>query len=117
MQARHLAVSRRQILYGIGDVLAGVRAAPPAKIETPRPYFQQPGLVLSLDGLEPEPGNEMLFVVREANRDRATLRPRSRKLSQAPQDDPWLAVFVHYCEGLRDDLRAEGMSPFELAGQ
>ncbi len=201
LQALHLPVSRRQILYLIGDFLALVRAAQPAKIETQRPYFQRHGLVLSLDGMEPEQGNEMLFVVREANLDltlvaetlyssradlisrqllepvkalgfriravvsdadknirraveaslpgcphqacqvhclcdagqlifeadramktdlrrdiRAKLRPLSRKLSQAPPDDPRLAVLVDYCEVLRDDLRADGMSPFELAG-
>jgi hypothetical protein len=47
---------------------------------------------------------------------RAKLRPLSRQLSQAPQEDPVQAVLVDYCEALRDDLRAEGLAPFELAG-
>ena len=47
---------------------------------------------------------------------RAKLRPLSRQLSQASQDDPVQAVLVDYCEALRDDLRAEGLAPFELAG-
>jgi hypothetical protein len=201
MQALRLPVSRRQILYLIGDFLALLRAAQPAKIEAQRPYFQRHGLVLSIDGMEPEQGNEMLFVVREANLDltlvaetlyssradlisrhllepvkalgfrvravvsdadknirraveaslpgcpqqacqvhclcdagklifeadralktdlrrdiRAKLRPLSRALSQASLDDPVLAVLSDYCESLRDDLRADGLSPFELAG-
>jgi hypothetical protein len=201
LKALRLPVSRRQILYLIGDFLALVRAAQPAKIESLRTYFQRHGLVLSLDGMEPEQGKEMLFIVREANLDltlvaatlyssradlisrqllepikalgfriravvsdadknirraveaslpgcphqacqvhclcdagklifeadramktdlrreiRAKLRPLSRKLSQSSQDDPVLAVLVDYCEALRDNLRADGLSPFELAG-
>ena len=201
LKALRLPVSRRQILYLIGDFLALLRAAQPAKIEALRPYFQRHGLVISIDGMEPEQGNEMLFIVREATlaltlvaetlyssradlisrhllepvkalgfriravvsdadknirraveaslpgcpqqacqvhclcdagkliyeadramktdlrRDiRAKLRPLSRQLSQAPQEDPVQAVLVDYCEALRDDLRAEGLAPFELAG-
>jgi hypothetical protein len=201
LKALHLPVSRRQILYLIGDFLALVRAAQPAKIESLRTYFQRHGLVLSLDGMEPEQGNEMLFIVREANLDltlvaatlyssradlishqllepikalgfrirgvvsdadknirraveaslpgcphqacqvhclcdagkltfaadramktdlrrdiRAKLRPLSRQLSQSSPADPVLAVLVDYCETLRDDLRADGLLPFELAG-
>ena len=196
-----LPVSRRQILYLIGDFLALLRAAQPAKIESHRAYFQRHGLVISLDGMEPEQGNEMLFIVRDANLDltlraetlyssradlisrqllepikdlgfriravvsdadknirraveaslpgcphqacqvhclcdagqlifeadramktdlrrdiRAKLRPLSRKLNQSSQDDPVLVVLVDYCETLRANLRADGLSPFELAG-
>ena len=201
LESRHLPISRRQILYLIGDFLALLRAAQLAKIETQRAYFQQHGMVISVDGMEPEQGNEMLFVVREANLDltliaetlyssradlisrhllepvkafgfriravisdadknirravetslpgcphqacqvhclceagapifeadramktdlrrdlRAKLRPLSRELSQAPHDDPQTAVLMDYCEALRDALRADGVSPFKLAG-
>jgi hypothetical protein len=201
LNALRLPVSRRQILYLIGDFLALLRAAQPAKIESLRTYFQRHGLVISIDGMEPEQGNEMLFIVREANlnltlvaetlyssradliscqllepikalgfriravvsdadknirraveaslpgcphqacqvhclcdagklifeadramktdlrRDiRAKLRPLSRALSQSSQDEPVLAVLMDYCETLRDTLRADGLSPFELAG-
>ena len=185
----------------IGDFLALLRAAQPAKIEAQRAYFKRHGMVISLDGMEPEQGNEMLFIVREANLDltlvaetlyssradlisrqllepvkalgfriravvsdadpnirraveaslsgcphqacqvhclceaggpifeadramktdlrreiRAKLRPISRELSQVPQDDPQTAVLMDYCEALRDVLRADGVSPFKLAG-
>ena len=201
LNAKRLPVSRRHILNLIGDFLALLRAAQPAKIEAHRAYFKRHGMVISLDGLEPEQGNEMLFVVREANLDltlvaetlyssradlisrqllepvkalgfriravisdadknirravesslpgcphqacqvhclceaggpifeadramktdlrreiRAKLRPISRELSQAPQDDPQTAVLMDYCEALRDVLRADGVSPFKLAG-
>ena len=201
LNAKHLPVSRRHILNLIGDFLALLRAAQPAKIEAQRAYFKRHGLVLSLDGMEPEQGNEILFVVREANLDltlmaetlyssradlisrqllepvkalgfqiravvsdadknirraveaslpgcphqacqvhclcdagelifaadramktdlrrdiRAKLRPLSRVLSQSPQENPPVVVLTDYCEALRDALRADGVSPFELAG-
>ena len=47
---------------------------------------------------------------------RAQWRPLSRVLSQAPQDNLQDAVLSDYCEGLREALRADGLSPFELAG-
>jgi len=37
-------------------------------------------------------------------------------LSKAPPSDPKLAVLIDYCEALRDILRADGISPFKLAG-
>ena len=201
LNAKRLPVSRRHILNLIGDFLALLRAAQPAKVEAHRAYFKRHGLVISLDGMEPEQGNEMLFVVREANLDltlvaetlyssradlisrqllepvkalgfriravisdadknirravetslpdcphqacqvhclceagapifeadramktdlrrdlRAKLRPISRALSQSPQDDSQTAVLMDYCEALRDALRADGISPFKLAG-
>ena len=201
LKAKHLPVSRRHILNLMGDFLALLRAAQPAKIEAQRAYFKRHGLVLSLDGMEPEQGNEMLFVVREANLDltlvaetlyssradlisrqllepvkalgfriravisdadknirravaaslpgcphqacqvhclceagqpifeadramktdlrrdlRAKLRPIRRGLSQASPADPQVAVLTDYCEALRDVLRADGVSPFKLAG-
>jgi hypothetical protein len=201
LNAKRLPVSRRHILNLIGDFLALLRAAQPAKIEAHRAYFKRHGLVISVDGMEPEQGNEMLFVVREASLDltlvaetlyssradlishrllepvkalgfriravvsdadknirravetslpdsphqacqvhclceagapifeadramktdlrrdvRAKLRPISRELSQSSQDDPQTAVLMDYCEALRDALRADGISPFKLAG-
>ncbi|CAG0994806.1 hypothetical protein GEOBC_02576 [Geobacteraceae bacterium] len=201
LQAKHLPVSRRQILNLIGDFLALLRAAQPAKIEAQRAYFQRHGMIISIDGMEPEQGNEMLFVVREAHlsltlvgetlysrradlisrrllepvkalgfrirgvisdadqnirravtatlpgrphqacqvhclcaagkpifeadralktdlrRDiRAKLRPISRTLSQSAPDDSQRTVLVDYAEALRDVLRADGVSPFDLSG-
>jgi hypothetical protein len=201
LAAKNLPISRRHIHNLISEFLALLRAAQPAKIEAQRAYFKRHGLVISLDGMEPEQGNEMLFVVREAILDltlvaetlyssradlisrkllepvkalgfrvravvsdadknirraveaslpgcphqacqvhclceaggpifnadramktdlrrdiRAKLRPLSRVLSQSSQDDSQAAVLTEYCEGLRDALRAEGLSPFELAG-
>ncbi len=69
LKAKHLPISRRHILNLIGDFLALLRATQPIKIEAQRDYFRRHGLVISVDGMEPEQGNEMLFIVREANLD------------------------------------------------
>lgn len=58
---------RNQILNLFGDFFVLLRAAKPAKIAADRPYFQRHGLVISLDGMEPEQADEILFVFREAN--------------------------------------------------
>ena len=201
LKAKQLPVSRRHILNLIGDFLALLRAAQPAKIETQRAYLQRHGMVISIDGMEPDQGDEMLFVIREANLDltlvaetlyssradlisarlltpvkamgfriravisdadknirravttslpgrphqvcqvhclceagqpifdadralktdlrrdiRAKWRPFGRQLSQASVDDPQTAVLTDYAEVLRNALRADGLSPFELAG-
>jgi hypothetical protein len=201
LKAKQLPVSRRHILNLIGDFLALLRAAQRAKIESHRAYFQRHGMVINIDGMEPEQGDEMLFVIREANLDltlvaetlyssradlisarlltpvialgfriravisdadknirravttslpgcphqacqvhclcdagqpifdadralktdlrrdiRAKWRPFGRQLSQALADDPQTAVLTDYAEVLRDALRADGLSPFELAG-
>jgi len=47
---------------------------------------------------------------------RAQWRPFGRQLSQASVDDLQIAVLTDYAEVLRDALRADGLSPFELAG-
>jgi ribosome-binding protein aMBF1 (putative translation factor) len=47
---------------------------------------------------------------------RAKWRPFGRQLSQASADDPQTAVLTDYAEVLRDALRADGLSPFQLAG-
>ena len=201
LQDEHLPLSRRHILNLIGEFLALLRAAQPAKIETQRAYFQRHGMVISIDGMEPEQGNEMLFVVREANLNltlvaetlyssradlisrrllepvkgwgwriravvsdadrnirravstslpgrphqacqvhclceagqpifeadramktdlrreiRAQWRPLGRSLSQMDTDDLQVAVLSDYGEALRDALRTDGVSPFQLAG-
>lgn len=58
-----LPISARQVLNLIGDFLALLRAAQPAKI---RQQLQQvQGLLIGLDGMQPEKGNTCLYVVRE----------------------------------------------------
>jgi hypothetical protein len=64
-QQRKIAISRREILNLLGDFLALLRAAQPAKIAAQRGFFEQQGLILGLDGLQPEKGNDCLYIMRE----------------------------------------------------
>jgi len=68
------------------------------------------------DSLIFEADRAMKTDLRRDTRSGAKLRPVSRELSRSPQADLLLAVLADYCEGLRDALRADGLSPFELAG-
>lgn len=61
-----ILISERQILNLLAHFLALVRAAQPAKVSKLQPQWQAlGGLVLSIDGMQPEKGNPALYVVRE----------------------------------------------------
>jgi hypothetical protein len=63
-------LSERQVLNLLANFLALVRAAQPAKVVQLRPQWQKlGGLVLSIDGMQPEKGNPALYVVREVQLD------------------------------------------------
>lgn len=64
-QGRKILLSRREVLHLIGDFLALLRAAQAAKIAAYRPFFEQRGMILSLDGMQPEKGNDCLYIMRE----------------------------------------------------
>lgn len=72
VQEIHLALqdrvpmSERQVLNLLANFLALLRAAQPAKVSQLHPQWQNlGGLVLSIDGMQPEKGNPALYVVRE----------------------------------------------------
>lgn len=58
-------LSRRQVMYLIVDFLCLLKAAQPARLEGYRKQFQRHGLLLSVDAMQPEKGNDVLYVVRE----------------------------------------------------
>jgi hypothetical protein len=58
-----LAISQRQICNLIGDFLALLRAGQGRKVR--RALQRQPGLLISIDGMQPEKGNRCLYIVRE----------------------------------------------------
>jgi hypothetical protein len=62
---RRFPVSRRQILYLIVDFLCLLKAAQAARIEAQRTFYTRHGLFLSIDAMQPEKGNDVLYVVRE----------------------------------------------------
>lgn len=80
---RHVPIARRQVMYLIVDFLCLLRAAQPARIQAHRDYYQRHGLLLSLDGMQPEKGNDVLYVVRELRWD---LTLHSTKVSNQRAD-------------------------------
>ncbi len=66
---RHLPISRRHILNLILDFLALVDATQPQRLATFHRDWERHGLYVSVDGLQPETGNDSLYVVRELTHD------------------------------------------------
>jgi hypothetical protein len=66
---RRFPVSRRQIMYLIVDFLCLLKAAQPARIAAHQKFYARHGLVLSIDAMQPEKGNDVLYTVRELQRD------------------------------------------------
>lgn len=65
-----IPISQRHVLNLLGNFLALLRAAQPAKIASLRSHWEElGGLILSLDGMQPEKGNPALYVVRETQLD------------------------------------------------
>lgn len=62
---RQFTISRRQVMNLIVDFLCLLKAAQPARIEAHRPIFARRGLLLSIDAMQPEKGNDALYVVCE----------------------------------------------------
>jgi hypothetical protein len=62
----HLPICEREVLHLLSDFLALLRAAQPAKIAALRPQLMAlGGLMVGIDGMQPEKGNLCLYVVRE----------------------------------------------------
>jgi hypothetical protein len=65
-----VSISERQVLNLLANFLALLRAAQPAKVaELQAQWRELGGLVLSIDGMQPEKGNPALYVVREVQLD------------------------------------------------
>jgi len=62
-------ISRRQVMYLIVDFLCLLKAAQPARIEAHRSFYARRGLLLSIDAMQPEKGNDVLYMVRELRTD------------------------------------------------
>jgi hypothetical protein len=62
---RQILLARAPVHYLIGDFLALLRAAQPAKVAAHRAFFEQHGMILGVDGMQPEKGNDCLYIVRE----------------------------------------------------
>lgn len=66
---RRFPISRRQVMYLIVDFLCLLKAAQPARIEAHRSFYARRGLLLSIDAMQPEKGNDVLYMVRELRKD------------------------------------------------
>ena len=62
---RRFPISRRQVLYLIVDFLCLLKAAQPVRIASQRATYKRHGLRLSIDAMQPEKGNDVLYVIRE----------------------------------------------------
>jgi len=58
-------IARRQVMYLIVDFLCLLKAAQPARLEAYRSVYARRGLLLSIDAMQPEKGNDVLYMVRE----------------------------------------------------
>lgn len=65
LHLRKIPISRQEVLNLLGDFLALLRAAQPAKVATYNAFFQQHGMIIGLDGMQPEKGDNCLYIVRE----------------------------------------------------
>ncbi len=62
----HLPICEREVLHLLGDFLALLRAGQPAKLAALRPQLTAlGGLMVGIDGMQPEKGNLCLYVLRE----------------------------------------------------
>lgn len=59
----HLEISKRAVAYLLVDFLALLRAAQPAKIQSKLKPLQ--AVIIGVDGMQPEKGNDCLYIVRE----------------------------------------------------
>ena len=62
-------ISRRQVMYLIVDFLCLLKAGQPARIKAYRSFYARHGLLLSIDAMQPEKGNDVLYMVRELQLD------------------------------------------------
>ena len=56
-------ISRRHVMYLIIDFLRLLKAAQPARIEAHRSFYARHGLLLSIDAMQPEKGNDVLYTL------------------------------------------------------
>lgn len=117
LRERHLPISRRHIPNLILDFLALVYATQPARLETFRADWERHGLYISVDGLQPETGNDVLYVVRDLTHDvtlwSTIVSSQSADVLRAQVVEPVLALGFRLCGivsdaegGLRDAFHA-----------
>jgi len=99
-QDLHLVICEREVVNLIVDFLALLSAAQPAKIRDRLGHLQ--GLIIAIDGMQPEKGNDCLYIVCEAQCGVTLL---AVKLEESSQD----ALCEHLFEPLKGLARALGL--------
>jgi len=97
----HLRLSEREVAYIFVDFLALLRAAQPAKIRDKLGRLQW--LIISIDGMQPEKGNDCLYIVREVQ---CSVTLLAVNLEESSQD----ALCEHLFEPLKNLAQELGLS-------
>ncbi len=100
-QDLHLAISEREISNLVVDFLALLKAAQPAKISRKLSLLTE--LVIGVDGMQPEKGNDCLYIVRELQCQVTLL---AANLEESSQD----ALCEHVFEPLKNLARELGLA-------
>jgi hypothetical protein len=98
--ALQVSISEREVAYLFVAFLALLSAAQPAKIRNKLSGLQ--GLLISIDGMQPEKGNACLYIVRELQCGVTLLAVR---LEESSQD----ALRVHLFDPLKDLAQERGL--------
>jgi len=96
----HLGISEREVAYIFVDFLALLSAAQPAKIRDKLGRLQW--LIITIDGMQPEKGNDCLYIVREIQSGVTLL---AVNLEESSQD----ALCEHLFEPLKDLAQELGL--------
>jgi hypothetical protein len=110
----HLDISEREISYLVIDFLALLKAAQPAQIQHKLQGLK--GLIIGIDGMQPEKGNDCLYLVRELQCGVTLLAENLEESSQTALEErlfeplnalakdlklPWMGVISDDQEALR----------------
>lgn len=96
-----LVISEHHVLNLIGDFLALLRAAQPAKVRTQLKKLKY--LLVGLDGMQPEKGNACLYIVRELQSDLTLLAENLDESSDA-------TIRTRLLQPLKDLAKEMGLS-------
>jgi hypothetical protein len=96
-----VSISEREVAYLFVDFLALLNAAQPAQIRNKTSCLQ--GVMIGLDGMQPEKGNDCLYIVRELQCGVTLL---ARNLTESSLD----ALCEHLFDPLKDLVHGLGLS-------
>src|SRR5205823_6103149 len=131
-------IARREVLYLFEAYCTLLRASSEAKDDQEwlAQVEKNGGIIVSVDGIQPEKGNETVHVLRDASKSafeadkqvktamRKRLQPKVREVRKqikkcsttaAPNEAEQLAVLDEYATGIVTALNTDGLQPFTYA--